>query len=192
MAASYTPEQSAIMALQTEVAQLKTALQTGASAHDALQRAHEALNNAAQAALADKDVQIRTVEDRLRNLIFRQNFDLLDSKDLKPENFKGRQPSPSSRGRRNSEHFATPSGQALGRHWSGPNDNHTRSPTQGPADGKKQWRRMRNFMITYCKCYKNTPYSLWTNLAWKDVVLKLGACLASSIRHQGGRTSWIR
>ena len=91
MAGTYTPEQTAIMALQTEVAQLKTALQTGASAHDALQRAHEALNGAAQAALADKDNQIRAVEDRLRTLIFRQNFDLLDSKDLKPDVFKGLQ-----------------------------------------------------------------------------------------------------
>ena len=91
MAGSMTAEQSAIMALQGEIAQLKTTVQTATTAHDALQRAHEALNSAAQAALAEKDNQIRGVEDRLRNLIFRQNFDLLDSKDLKPDIFKGRQ-----------------------------------------------------------------------------------------------------
>ena len=33
---------------------------------------------------------IKESEDKLRNLIFRQQFDLLDSKELKPDNFKGR------------------------------------------------------------------------------------------------------
>ena len=86
-----TPEQAAIMVLQNELAQTRQAVQAGAAAHDALQRAHEALNNAAQAALADKDRMIKEVEDRLRTLVFRQGFDLLDAKDLKPEHFRGRQ-----------------------------------------------------------------------------------------------------
>ena len=48
------------------------------------------MNLAAQQALADKGQQIQMTETRLRDLIFRQQFDLLDSKEIKPDQFKGR------------------------------------------------------------------------------------------------------
>ena len=85
-----TPEQAAILVLQDEVAQLRQAIQAGATAHDALRAAHDALNNAAQVALAQKDAKIQETEERLRGLIFRQQFDLLDSKEMKPDHFRGR------------------------------------------------------------------------------------------------------
>ena len=90
-AGAMTAEQAAIMALQGEVAQLRQSVQTSASAHDALRAAHEALNAAAQTALAQRDAQIRSTEERLRALIFRQSFDLLDAKDMKVDAFKGGQ-----------------------------------------------------------------------------------------------------
>ena len=65
-----TAEQAAIMALQTQTRQ----------AHEALRAAHDALNLAAQNSLAEKDQLIKNTEDRLRALIFRQGFDLLDAK----------------------------------------------------------------------------------------------------------------
>ena len=85
-----TPEQSAIMVLQQELMTTRQAVQAGAAAHDALKAAHDALNVAAQNALAEKDTQIKHCEERLRNLIFRQHFDLLDSKEIKPDHFRGR------------------------------------------------------------------------------------------------------
>ena len=48
------------------------------------------MNLAAQQALADKDRLINESESRLRNMVFKQQFDLLDSKELKPDGFKGR------------------------------------------------------------------------------------------------------
>ena len=48
------------------------------------------LNFAAQQALADKDQKIHETETRLRSLLFRQQFDLLDLKELKPDHFRGR------------------------------------------------------------------------------------------------------
>ena len=60
------------------------------AAHDQLKAAHEALNTAAQIALAQKSAEISASEDKLKGLIFRQQFDLLDAKDLKPDAFRGR------------------------------------------------------------------------------------------------------
>ena len=85
-----TAEQQAIMVLQHELTQTRQAVQAGATAHDALKAAHEALNLAAQNALQQKDQLLQECETRLRNLIFRQHFDLLDSKEIKPDHFKGR------------------------------------------------------------------------------------------------------
>ena len=58
--------------------------------HDALRAAHDALNSAAQTALQQRANEILQMEGNLKGLIFRQQFDLLDAKDLKPDNFKGR------------------------------------------------------------------------------------------------------
>ena len=58
--------------------------------YEALKSAHDALNLAAQQVLAGKDQQIQLSETRFRSLLFRQQFDLLDSKEIKPDQFKGR------------------------------------------------------------------------------------------------------
>ena len=55
-----------------------------------MRAAHDALNVAAQQAIAEKDQKIRELEDRLKSLTFRQQFDLLDSKELRPDHFRGR------------------------------------------------------------------------------------------------------
>ena len=85
-----TPEQQAIVALQQELAITKDQVMRVTDAHDTLQRAHEALNQAAQQLFTQKDLQIQESERKLKDLIFRQQFDLLDSKELKPDNFRGR------------------------------------------------------------------------------------------------------
>ena len=89
-AAGMTAEQQAIVALQNALAQAQQQIATQNTAHETLRSAHDALNLAAQNALADKERKINEVEANLKNLIFRQQFDLLDSKELKPEAFKGR------------------------------------------------------------------------------------------------------
>ena len=59
-----------------------------------MKAAHDALSIAAQGALADKEQKIQESETRLCNLIFRQQFDLLDAKELKPDKFRGRATGP--------------------------------------------------------------------------------------------------
>ena len=87
---SLTAEQQAIMVLQHEVTQTRQAVTLQNTTLETLKAAHDALNIAAQNALAEKEQQIKNSEDRLRSLIFRQQFDLLDSKELKPDKFRGR------------------------------------------------------------------------------------------------------
>ena len=94
-----TAEQQAIVTLQAELAQTRTQVLRVSEAHDALKAAHDALNLAAQNALIEKEQKIRDTEDRLKALIFRQQFDLLDSKDLKPDAFRGRAQGSAAQGR---------------------------------------------------------------------------------------------
>ena len=89
-AAPMTPEQQAIVILQQELAQTRQVVDQVSAAHDSLRAAHDALNLAAQQAIAEKEQKIRETEDRLKTLIFRQQFDLLDSKELKPDHFRSR------------------------------------------------------------------------------------------------------
>ena len=89
-AAAMSAEQQAIIALQQEVQQTRQMGERVSGAHDALLAAHNALNAAAQNALAEKDQKVKGMEDRLKSLIFRQQSDLLDSKELKPDGFRGR------------------------------------------------------------------------------------------------------
>ena len=89
-----TQEQQAIVALQQELETTKQQVIRVSNAHDTLRAAHDALNLAARNALEEKQQQIQQAEDRLKSLIFRQTFDLLDSKDLKPDKFKGRATEP--------------------------------------------------------------------------------------------------
>ena len=90
MAAQMTPKQQALMAMQTQLAEARNEIAQNRANHDALRAAHDALNIAAQNALQEKDQRITEMETNLRNFIFKQQFDLLDSKDLKPDTFKGK------------------------------------------------------------------------------------------------------
>ena len=88
--AAMSPEAQALLVLQREMAETRAHVSTLTSSYEALKRAHDALNLAAQQALADKDQQIYESEARLKNMLFKQQFDLLDSKELKPDGFRGR------------------------------------------------------------------------------------------------------
>ena len=85
-----TLEQQAIVALQNELGQVRTQVTTVTQAYDALKTAHETLNQAAANAIREKATEIAAAEERLMGMIFRQQFDLLDAKDLKPDEFRGR------------------------------------------------------------------------------------------------------
>ena len=89
MAAQMSPEQQALMAMQNQLADARAQINQINTNYDMLRAAHDALNNAAQTAIAQKEARIVEVEANLKSLIFRQQFDLLDSKELKPESFKG-------------------------------------------------------------------------------------------------------
>ena len=93
-AAPLTAEQQAIVNLQRELAETRSRVQQLIDGHETLKSVHDALNIAAQGALADKEQKISETETRLRNLIFRQQFDLLDAKELKPDKFRGRATEP--------------------------------------------------------------------------------------------------
>jgi hypothetical protein len=88
--AAMSPEAAALLVLQREMVETRSQVTLLTNSYDALKGAHDALNLAAQQALADKDRLISEAESRLRNMMFKQQFDLLDSKELKPDGFKGR------------------------------------------------------------------------------------------------------
>ena len=84
-----TAEQQATIALQGELGAVRAQVVAVTTAYDALKGAHDALNAASDRLQGERAVEIKSCEERFRNLIFRQKFDLLDSKDLKPDPFKG-------------------------------------------------------------------------------------------------------
>ena len=88
--AQLTAEQQVIIDLQRGPEATRQQVLQVPQAHDALRGAHDALNQAARIALQDKGNKIKESEDKLRNVIFRQQFDLLGAKELKPDVFKGR------------------------------------------------------------------------------------------------------
>ena len=63
--AAMSPEAQALLVLQREMAETRTQVSNLTSSYDALKGAHDALNAAAQQALADKDRQIHESEARL-------------------------------------------------------------------------------------------------------------------------------
>ena len=85
-----SPKQQALTTLQQEMAQTRTHVAQLTDSYEALKSAHDAANFAAQQARAEKEQKIQEIETRLRNVLFRQQFDLLDSKELKPDHFCGR------------------------------------------------------------------------------------------------------
>ena len=82
--------QQAMLQMQGDLDATRAQVVIVTNAHDQLKAAHDALNLAAQTALAQKSAEIAATEEKLRGLIFRQQFDLLDAKDLKPDPYKGR------------------------------------------------------------------------------------------------------
>ena len=83
-----SPEAQAVGVLQQEIAETHAHVSQLTNSYEALKITHDALNLAAQQALADKEQKIQESESRLRSLISRQQFDLLDSKELKPDHFR--------------------------------------------------------------------------------------------------------
>ena len=92
--AAMSPEQQALTVLQEEMAQTQTHIAQLTDSYETLKSAHDALIVAVQQALADKEQKIQESENRFRHLIFRQQFDLLDPKELKPDHFRGRATEP--------------------------------------------------------------------------------------------------
>ena len=84
--AAMSLEQQALVVLQQEIAQTRTHVAQLTDSYEVLKSAHDALNLAAQHALAEKEQKIQESENRFRGLIFRQQF---DSKEIKPDQFKG-------------------------------------------------------------------------------------------------------
>ena len=72
--AAMSPEAQALGVLQQEMAETRAQVTHLTNSHEALKSAHDALNLAAQQALADKDQKIHETEIRLRNLLLRQQF----------------------------------------------------------------------------------------------------------------------
>ena len=82
--------QQAMVQMQSDLDATRAQVLAITQAHDTLKAAHEALNHAAQVAIGQKTAEIAASEEKLKGLIFRQQFDLLDSASLRPEPYKGR------------------------------------------------------------------------------------------------------
>ena len=92
--AAMSPEQQALTILQQKMAQTRTHIAQLTDSYEAWKTAHDAPKLAVQHARAEKEQTIQESENRLRNLIFCQQFDLLDSTELKPDHFRGRATEP--------------------------------------------------------------------------------------------------
>ena len=92
--AAMSPEQQVPTIFQQEMAQTRTHVAQLADSYEVLKSAHDALSLAAQQALGEKEQKIQKSENRLWGLIFRQQFNLLDSKELRPDHFHGRATEP--------------------------------------------------------------------------------------------------
>jgi len=77
------------MALQTELQQSRGQVLALTPRFDALAAAHQSLNSEADRLFREKADQITALEARLTQTLFKQNFDLLDLKSMKPEKFSG-------------------------------------------------------------------------------------------------------
>ena len=86
-----TPEQTAIVALQGDLATTRDQVTQVTKRFDALQLAHTQLANESDRVLKARGAEIAALEVRLHSLLTRQktDFELLDLKSMKPEKFKG-------------------------------------------------------------------------------------------------------
>ena len=85
-----TPAEQACQALQVELTATRAHLAQLATSHDTLRTAHDALNAASHRLFGERQLEIKASEDKLRNLIFTQKFDLIDLKEITPDKFRGR------------------------------------------------------------------------------------------------------
>jgi hypothetical protein len=83
-----SPEQQALMALQTELQQSRGQVLALTQRFDALAAAHQSLNSEADRLFREKSDQIAALEGRLSQTLNKQTFDLLDLKSMKPEKFQ--------------------------------------------------------------------------------------------------------
>ena len=89
MPAQGSPEQQALAALQQELAASRAVTLQLTQRFDALAAAHQSLNSEADRLFREKADQIAALEQRLTATLFKQTFDLLDLKSMKPERFSG-------------------------------------------------------------------------------------------------------
>ena len=85
-----TPAEQVCQALQLELQQTRAHLAQLATSHETLKTAHDALNSASHRLFGERALEITASEDKLRNLIFTQKFDLVDLKEITPDQFRGR------------------------------------------------------------------------------------------------------
>ena len=85
-----TPEQQALVALQQELAQSRAQVLAVTQRLDQLTQSHQQLNSEADRLFREKADQISALETRLSATLFKQGFDLLDLKSMRPERFDGK------------------------------------------------------------------------------------------------------
>ena len=78
------------MALQHELAQSRAQVLAVTQRLDQLTQSHQLLNSEADRLFREKADQISTLETRLSATLFKQGFDLLDLKSMRPERFDGK------------------------------------------------------------------------------------------------------
>ena len=83
--------EAVIQQLQNELATTRSQMTVMAGEHDNLKQAHEALRTATDVALQARTAEIAATEVKLRQLLLKEKFDLLDMKTLQPETFRGKQ-----------------------------------------------------------------------------------------------------
>ena len=84
-----SPEQQALLALQNELQQSRGQVFSLTQRFDALATAHQNLNAESDRLFREKSDQIAALEGRLTQTLYKQSFDLLDLKSMKPEKFSG-------------------------------------------------------------------------------------------------------
>ena len=83
--------EAVLQQMQNELVATRGQMTALATEHDTLKQAHEALRQATDAAWHARTAEINNLETKLKQLLFKEKFDLLDMKTLQPENFKGKQ-----------------------------------------------------------------------------------------------------
>ena len=80
----------AMIALQDEMRGTRASVDLLAAGQEEVQKAVDLLKDAATEEAAKQEAKIELLESRIQKLLFTQKFDLLDSKSLTPDLFRGR------------------------------------------------------------------------------------------------------